>query len=310
MHEDHGRNKVIMPKLIIDESMLKRIAASFTGLAITMGPDGEMLAPGIVDLLEADHTNSRWAPNDDRTGMLVLAAEACRDVTFYSERLIDSKTRRRAMRGVTVPVCKLMDVTALLVSRMNDKTSRDTRAQWPNADQKTYHEVAKRLKKNRLQGPVRWVRNKIGAHLDAEAFTAGTEYLKLDDILGAFGDCVVLLTLSMNYPSSWFSWIRGLGTSPDGRQQIVETMFEYPLCVRWVTDLDGHPIALSRAMLAEDPRHELQTQIFEATNAYNELVRVTGTQLPLISMNPMVDAADSAQKNSATNNPLERIRIF
>lgn len=71
-----------MPKLIIDESMLERIAASFTGLPITMGPDGEMLAPGIVDLLEADHTIPRWTPNDDRTSMLVLAAEACRDVRF------------------------------------------------------------------------------------------------------------------------------------------------------------------------------------------------------------------------------------
>ncbi|WP_145927124.1 hypothetical protein [Jeongeupia sp. USM3] len=290
--------------------MLERIVASFTGLPITMGPDGKMLAPGTVDLLDADHTISRWMPNDDRTGMFVLAAEACRDVTFYSERLIDSKTRRRAMRGVTVPVCKLMDVTALLVSRMNDKTTRDARAQWLNADRKTYHEVAKRLRKSRLQGPVRWVRNKIGAHLDAEAFTVGTEYLKLDDILGAFGDCVVLLTLSMNYPSSWFSWIRDLGTSPDGQQHIVETMFEYPLCIRWVTDLDGHPITLSRAVLAEDPMHELQAQMFEAANAYNELVRVTGTQLPLITMNPIVDAAGSAQKKSATNNFLQSIRIF
>ncbi|MBN3003459.1 hypothetical protein JW897_06885 [Chromobacterium alkanivorans] len=310
MHEDNGQNKVIMPKLIIDESILKRIAASFTGQPITMGPDGEMLAPGIVDLLDTDHTISRWVPNDDRTGMLVLAAEACRDVLFYSERLIDSKTRRRAMRGVTVPVCKLMDVTALLISRMNDKTSRDARAQWPNTDQKTYHEVAKHLKKKRLQGPVRWVRNKIAAHLDAEAFTAGTDYLKLDDILGAFGDCVILLTLSMNYPSSWFSWIRALGTSPDGQQHIVETMFEYPICVRWITDLDGHPIALSKVILAEDPRHGLQAQMSEALNAYNELVRVTGTQLPLITMKQMIDAAGSGQNNSTTNIFLEGIKIF
>lgn len=299
-----------MPKLIIDKSMLERIATSFTGLPITMGPDGKMLAPGIVDLLDADHTNPSWMPNDDRTSMLVLAAEASRDVTFFSERLIDSKTQRRAMRGVTVPVCKLMDVTALLMSRMNDKTSRDARAQWPSADQKTYHEVAKRLRKSRLQGPVRWVRNKIGAHLDSEVFAVGTEYLKLDDILGAFGDCVVLLTLSMNYPSSWFSWIRGLGTSSDGQLHIVETMFEYPLCVRWVTDLDGQPLALSRVMLAEDPRHELQSQMVEATNAYNELVRVTGTQLPLIAMNPVIDAADSAQNSSVANNLFERIKIF
>lgn len=299
-----------MPELIIDESMLERIAGSFTGLPITMGPDGEMLAPGIVDLLEADHISSRWMPNDERTGMLVLAAEACRDVTFYSERLIDLKTRRRAMRGVTVPVCKLMDVTALLLSRMNDKPSRDTRAQWPNADQKTYHGVAKRLRKSHLHGPVRWVRNKIGAHLDPDAFIAGNEYLKLDDILGAFGDCVVLLTLSMNYPSSWFSWIRGLGSSPDGQQLIVETMFEYPLCVRWVTDLDGHPIALCQAMLARDPRHELQAQMLEASNAYNELVTVTGTHLPLIAINPTAGATDSAQNNSATNNLLGGIRLF
>lgn len=290
--------------------MLERIAASFTGLPITIGPDGEMLAPGIVDLLDADHTTSSWMPNDDRTGMLVLAAEACRDVTFFSERLIDSKNRRRAMRAVTVPVCKLMDVTALLVSRMNDKISRDYRAQWPNADQKTYHDVAKRLKKSRLQGPVRWVRNKIGAHLDSEAFTVGTEYLKLDDILGAFGDCVVLLTLSMNYPSSWFSWIRALGTSPDGQLHIVETMFEYPLCVRWLTNLDGQPIALSKAMLAEDPRHELQGQMIETANAYNEWVRATGSQLPLIAINPSIGAADSAQNSSVSNNLFEGIKMY
>ncbi|MBM5573011.1 hypothetical protein GM173_15675 [Deefgea chitinilytica] len=299
-----------MPKLIIDESMLERIAASFIGLPITMGPDGKMLAPGIFDLLDADPTVSSWMPNDDRTSKLVLAVEACRDVTFYSERLVDLKTRRRAMRGVTVPVCKLMDVTADLVSGLNDKLSRDARTQWPNADQKTYHGVAKRLKKTRLQGPVRWVRNKIAAHLDAEAFTAGTEYLKLDDVLGAFGDCVVLLTLSMNYPSSWFSWIRGLGTSPDGQQHIVETMFEYPLCIRWITDSDGHPIALSNAMLAEDPMHELQAQIVEAVNGYNELVRVTNTQLPFIAMNQRNAAAESVHKNSAAKNQLEKIKIF
>ncbi|WP_374419486.1 hypothetical protein [Chromobacterium sp.] len=310
MNEDHGRSKMIKPKLIIDESMLKRIAASFTGQPITMGPDGKMLAPGIVDLLDVENTTSRWTPNDDRTGMLVLAAEACRDVAFYSERLIDSKTRQRAMRGVTVPVCKLMDVTALLVSKMNDEKSRDNRAQWQNADQKTYHEVAKRLRKKRLQGPVRWVRNKIAAHLDAEAFTAGTDYLKLDDILGAFGDCVILLTLSMNYPSSWFSWIRSLGASPDGQHHIVETMFEYPICVRWLTDLDGRPIASGQTTLAEDPRHELQFQMFEATNAYNELVSKTNTELPFIFMKPMSDATGSIQKDSKTNYLLERVKIF
>ncbi|WP_374555477.1 hypothetical protein [Aquitalea pelogenes] len=310
MDAKHDEKEVLTPKLIIDKDMLEKIASSFNGLPITMGPDGEMLSPGIVDLLDVDNTTSHWTPYDERTRMLVLAIEACRDITFYAEQLIDTKVQRRAMRAVTVPVCKLMDGTALLLTKMNDVASRETRNQWPITDQKIYNETAKRLRKKHLQGPIRWVRNKIGAHLDTEAFTVGIEYLHLDAIIAAFGDCLLLLTLSMNYPSSWFSWIRQIGASPEGHQRIIETMFEYPICIRWITDIHGHPLGLSSAILAQDPRCELQDQILEAINSYNKLVKAIETELPLITTNQKDIGAELFQTDAKGNKSLKSIKIF
>lgn len=274
-----------MPKLIIDRATLERIASLVGDRPIFMGPDQKMLAPGVIDLLEPEDGPPRWSPNDDRTRMLVLAIEACRDVLFYTTSLVDSKSRQRAMRGMAVPICKLMDVLVSLMAKMNDEASRDVRNEWPPADKQTYQQVGRRLRKDRLNGPVRRVRNKLGAHLDADVFNAPALRLELEDVLSAFGDCVVLLTLSMNYPSRWFSWIRGLGLSADGKQRAVETMYEYPLCVRWITDLEGHVTHMGPAMLAEDPRQELRSQVFDAAHSYNQLVRTTYTRLPYITMN-------------------------
>jgi hypothetical protein len=273
-----------MPKLIIDKATLDKIANVMGDRPIIMGPDGNMLAPGVVDLLEAHDGPPRWSPNDDRTRMLVLAVEACRDVLFYREQAIDAKLRQRAIRSMTVPICKLMDVVVALMSKMSDQASRAVRDQWSLADQQTYEHVGRRLKKEHSKGTVRRVRNKLGAHLDADVFTMPGLRIELKDVLGALGDCVVLLTLSMNYPSRWFSWIRGLGLSPDGTQRAVETMYEYPLCVRWITDLDGHVTHMGPAILAEDPRHELRGHVFDAAYAYNQVVHETGTSLPFITM--------------------------
>jgi len=291
----------MVKKLIFDESAMELIAAKMEGRPIFMGPGGNLLSPGIVDLLGEEEASIRWQPGNERTRQLVLGGEACRDVLFYLDQFLDLKTRRRSINRLAVPICNLMDVVAKLIAELNDKESRQIReSSWPRQDRDTYKVLTKRLNKMRSRSPVRRVRNKLGAHLDSAAFIEGTPRLKPDDILMPLGESVVLLMLSMNYPSHWFCWIRPVGVLEDGKHYAVETMYSYPLCVRWITDLDGHVKDVESLVLAADPRHEVLSSIIEARSGYNSMVKVVNSELPLIYTIPTDELRKADQELTIT----------
>ena len=204
-----------MPRLILDEQAMQLAMQKLRGQAIYDGPDGEFLKPGLVDLVdEGDDSGGRWQPGDKRTKLLTLGAEACRDVTFHAERVFSDAAQRRAIRAVIVPTCNLMDTTIQLVAEFNDTESRKMREAWPENDQVTYREAARRLKKKHSTGPVRVARNKMLAHLDPDVYEKPAD-VDLDDILGALRDSLVVLLLAMNHKSHSFAWIRRVGTTAD-----------------------------------------------------------------------------------------------
>jgi len=270
-------------KLIFDEATMKLIAEKLPGRPIYAGPDGGLFEPGIVDILGEEELSGRWLPGNDRTRRLVLGVEACRDVLFYLTQFLEPRTRQRAMNRMAVPICSLIDVVVkLLVSTNNTQSHHIRESSWPRGDRDTYHTVARRLKRMQNRSPIRRVRNKLAAHLDTDAFEQRIPRLKPDDVLTPLGDCVVLLMLSTNYPSEWFRWIRPVGILEDGKHLAVETMYSYPLCVRWITDMEGHVKDIGSTVLAADPRHELRKQIMETVGCYNRMVKIVNSKLPTI----------------------------
>jgi hypothetical protein len=285
-------------KFSIDEPTLKLISEKLTGQPIYAGTDGALLAPGIIDILSNEETSDKWQPGNARTQQLILGMEACRDVLFYLNQYLEPKTRKRAMNRMTVPICSLIDVVRQLLAVTNDQQSRNIReSSWPIIDYDTYKISTKRLKKINGRSPVRSVRNKFAAHLDANIFAEKTLSLKPDDILVPFGDCIVLLMLSINYPSEWFQWIRPIGIYNDKKHLAIETIHSYPICVRWITDLEGHAQDVESIVLAADPRHELQEQIIETISNYNSMIEAVNSKLPPI----YTISTDKLRKNEEDN---------
>ncbi|XOF32982.1 MAG: hypothetical protein ACL93V_13305 [Candidatus Electrothrix sp. YB6] len=248
-----------MPKMTVDQDSL---AALFTKLQskdaqpILWGPDRKMLAPGIIELDYADSSNGKWQPYSERTKLLVLGVDACRDILLFTDQIIAPATRQRAAKCLTVPICKLVDTVIDIAAKMNDEESRNFRESWPCQDQKVYRDIAKELRKIQHKSKIRYIRNKLGAHLDTNVFNdESIPYIALGDILNIFSKAIILLMLFMSYSSAWFSWIRFAGNMPDSKHRTIETIFQYPLCVRWVIDLDGHIKNMEEMIVAEDPRH-------------------------------------------------------
>jgi hypothetical protein len=264
-----------MPKLVMDEAAMQLAVRKLGGLPIYDGPGGAMLEPGVVELDDDEGAIGRWQPADRRTKLLTLAVEACQDVVFHGARVLGASADRRAMRAMVVPTCNLMDSTDQLLAELNGAEQREMRSAWRPHDQATYKETARRLRKSHLRGPVRTARNAVGAHLDADAYEQRIT-IEPKSILSAFGDSLILLLLSLNHESHSFGWIRGLGASPDGQRLVVETMFSYPLAVRWLTDSDGRVLDVGHLQLAADPRTELQDKLLAALATYNALADQAG----------------------------------
>lgn len=287
-------------KLIIDEPALELISEKLTGKPVYAGPDGGLLTPGIVDILSDEEASDQWQPGNERTKQLVLGVEACRDVLFYLNQYLEPKTRKRAMNRMAVPICSLIDVVRKLLALTNDPQSRHIReSSWPSSDFETYKKLTRRIKKINGQTPIRRVRNQLAAHLDSEIFVKKTPSLKPDDILVPLGDCIVLLMLSINYPSEWFQWIRPIGILEDKKHLAVETMYSYPICVRWITDLEGHVKDVGSVILAADPRHEFQEQIIETVSSYNKMIETGSSTLSPIYTIP-TDELRKSEKNDIT----------
>lgn len=269
-----------LPRLVIDAAAIELARKRLCGAAIAAGPDGAFLEPGVVDLVDqGSDEQARWQPADARTTQLMLGAEACRDVVFHLDRVLVEKAHPRAIRGLVVPACNMMDAAAKLLVHFNDVQSQRMRQVWRASDRITYKEVGRRLKKKHLRGPVRTARNKIGAHLDISAYQCPVR-VAAEEILRVIGDSVVLLLLILNHDAQSFSWIRSLGASED--RCIVETLFDYPVATRWLTDREGHVLDVGHLQLAADPRHEIKASCFEAVRAYNDFAVLHGSSVPSI----------------------------
>ena len=260
-----------MARLVLDEEAMALAVQQIAGRPVFGAPGGGLLEPRIIDLIEEKPNPTGWQPLNDHSRLLLFATEPCRDVIFHSGKFSNDHDRRRTMKAMTVPICTLMDVVHELLSLLNSEEARQERNTWPPADQATYLSLSRRLKKNHMRGPVRVFRNKLSAHLDGTVLQEAIPFPSPADLLGAFGDCLVLLFLSMNYPSHFFSWIRPGSDSPGSGLTSVQTMFSYPLCVEWHVDNDGHVKSVGTLTLAADPRHEIRHYLREAIDAYNQM---------------------------------------
>lgn len=271
-----------MPQLILDEAAMHLAMERLRGQPLFTEANGELQAPGLVEL--DDSPGARWQPNDPRARGLVFAAETCQDVVFQATRFSEPGQRRRTLVAMTAPLCSLMEEVVKLLKEFNTDEWQKARENWPSADRKTYKTYSRTLKKKRLRGPVRKARNKRGAHMDPSLLRDGLR-LTIDDVLMAMGDSLVLLMLCMNHPGA-FSWIRGLGVTSDGQHRVVETMYTYPLCVRWLTDLDGHVKDVCPGLLSKDPRGEVQPHILDGVQTYNNMIHLSGSALSTIFTMP------------------------
>lgn len=263
-----------MQKLIIDEEAIKLACLKLSEQPIYGSPDGKFISPGIIDVVDYNDEGKQWQPSDERSRLLVLAGEACRDLIFHAERFENKTSRNRVIKSMTVPLCSLMDQIQKLMNLLNDEESQKIRTQWPSHDRQIYKDIGKRFRKKHYKGSVRKVRNKLGAHLDQEVLVDRTIRLDLKDFLNALGDSLILMNLLINHPNA-FSWIRWIGSSEKGDLHIVETFFGFPICTRWVTDVEGRVNDVGLMQLADDPRFNIQEDVISTIQVYNTLIDKT-----------------------------------
>jgi len=277
-----------MPKLILDDTALRLFASKVAGQPIYSGSDGKFIAPGIIDVVDHDEAWERWQPGNEQARLLLLGGEACRELVFQAERFKEKTHRRRTVKSMTVPLCSLMEQINRLMSLLNDDESSKTRTMWSRHDQESYKNIGRRFRKQRLNGLVRTVRNKLGAHLDQDAIGEPRLQLCIEDFLAALGDSLILFNLVTNHRHA-FSWIRWIGSSQEGNFHMVETLFEYPLCVQWITDNEGRVTDAGFLQLAEDPRWKIQEVVAQTISTYNTLVDASKAEVPQIWTAPSAD---------------------
>jgi hypothetical protein len=278
-----------VPKLVINDSTIQMLMEKLQGFPIHTGPDGKLLEPGVCDLVDGNEKSSPWQPGDQRTRLLVLAGEACRQISFELERFHQVHARKRILKNLSIPICNLMDVVVELQKSLNDESCRNTRRSWPSSDQKSFVQLGRRIKKVHLQSPVRKLRHKIAAHLDTEAFDLGQLIPSPEVLLEVLGDTLIVLMLSFNHKAYAFSWIRPVASLHEGQKLFVDTMFDYPFAVRWVTDVEGNVLDIAQISLAADPCQPVQESVLSALYGYNFLVQQTGVQLPEMDIRPTAD---------------------
>ncbi|MBL1178532.1 hypothetical protein [Pantanalinema sp. GBBB05] len=284
-----------MPKLIIDDEARNLLLSKVAGQPIYSSSEGQFISPGLIDIVDLNNVGSKWQPGDTRTTLLVLGGEACHELLFQAERFIEEAHRKRTIKNMTVPLCSLMDQVHKLMRSLTDEESIKTRETWPNSDQDSYKIIGRQFRKKRFDGPVRKNRHLLGAHLNQDAIHDPKAQLCLDDFFSALGDSLILFNLVINHPKA-FSWIRWLGSSQNADFEVVETLFEYPLCVRWVTDKEGKAVDVGFFQLAEDPRWKIQEYGTQTIDMYNTLVKATGSQVPTIWSAPSVEMKIAEQQ--------------
>lgn len=234
-----------------------------------------------------------------RIGLLVLGGEACRELLFQAERFNENAHRQRVIKSMSVPLCSLMDQIHKLMGLLNNERSVQIRNSWPLHDQENYKNIARQFRKKRFNGPVRQVRNKLAAHLDQEVIGNSQYRLRIEDFLLALGDSLILFMLIINHHYI-FAWIRWIGSSESEGLHIVETLFEYPVCIRWTTDNEGRVTDTGLFQLAEDPRWEIRSYAIKAIEKFNEMVDESRVKVPKIWVNPSADLRTAEKQDTAT----------
>lgn len=264
-----------MPSFSVSAELLQEVSKQLRGAPIHAGPDGNLLDPGVMEVLD-DHDVARspWQPGNLATTYLVLAAEACQDLIHVAATFRRGRAERRVLKQMTVPMCSLMDQLQKLFALVNTPEGRAERDAWDPAHQASFTTAARELRKRHLDGPVRTVRNKLGAHLDAEALGSTQAKIRPEELLPALGASIVLLSELLKHRDP-YAWIRPVA---DPRGRAVETFYTYPLCARWLTDEDGHATALAGLFVATDPRDHIRGTAAEAAASYNQLVERTGAR--------------------------------
>jgi hypothetical protein len=260
-----------MARLVLDEAAMALAVKQLPGQPIFSTPGGGLLEPRIIDIIEEKPNPTGWQPLNELSRLLLFGTEPCRDIVFHLDKFMNAQDRRRAIKAMTIPICTLMDIVGDLLSLLNSQEARRERERWLPGDIATYRDLSRRLRKRHMRGPVREFRNKLGAHVDETVIQSRIPLPSSADILSAYGDSLVLLVLSTNYPSDFFGWIRPGCGSPGPGLASVQTMFSYPLCVEWHVDHNGCVHSVGPLTLAADPRHEIRKYIFEGIKAYNRM---------------------------------------
>jgi hypothetical protein len=278
-----------VPKLIINDSTIQMLMEKIPGFPIHAGPGSYLLEPGVCDLVDGNEKSNPWQPGDRRTRLLVLAGEACRQISFELERFHEVHARKRILKNLSIPICSLMDVVVELQKFLNDESCGEIRRFWPISDQESFAQLGRRIRKVHQQGQVRTLRHKIAAHLDTEAFDLGDLNPSPKILLEALGDTLIVLMLSFNHKAYAFSWIRPVVSLDEGQKLLVDTMFDCPFAVRWVTDVEGNVLDVAQISLAADPCKPVQESVLGALHGYNFLVQQTGAELPEMYIRPTAD---------------------
>lgn len=287
-------------KLILDDEALNLIAAKLPGHPVIVGDDGGLIEAGVLEPTD-DDVVEKWQPGNELAKRMVLACEACQDISVEAEYFIlNEAQRKRSAKRLTVPTCALMDMLVSLLAMYNSPVLRQEREGWPICDQRTYRQLAARIKKTHCNGSVRRVRNKVGAHLDPAGIGDPGIRLPVDDLLSALGDSLVVLGLMQNVSARNYAWIRGLGWSASKSGYLVETMFDYPATTCLLTDEQGKVKDLVAVRIAADPRHEIARPVHMAIGSYNAVVKAVRSRLPLIWMAETQQLLEAEAKTEAS----------
>src|SRR5688572_3680654 len=120
-----------MPKPVFEEATFQKLVDEISNFPIQAGPNGNLIDPGIRDLLADESTKTcPWEPADRRTSLLVMGTEACREVTYAAEALAKLGVTKRAVKNLAIPVCNLMDVAVELQRELNDEEAKRARVGW------------------------------------------------------------------------------------------------------------------------------------------------------------------------------------
>jgi hypothetical protein len=250
-------------------------------IPIVLGDDGAFVSSATVDAIETtDESHALWQANSKRTRTLLACVHACKDIAVMA-RAVDMDNPWRVRRQVAIlatPILSLVENTKALHALLG--LASEERSHWPTKDLDLLRDASRRLKKY-AEGPLRPFRNKLTAHVDADAVTSRIAASKslAALLLPPFADALLLLLLHLNYRRV-YTWKRvPIGAAPNE----IEIMTEYPLALRVTVDSAGFVHSLGAAStLSSDPRGPLKESVIELFHVYNRLAETADPGQPTI----------------------------